>query len=92
MKVKTYKNARGKLSTDGFDPDEDGYDPIEEEQRELSEQEALDDYMNGYDEPDDELDEDYVEPDGGWYSLYDEDEYYADTQPYDSYYGPYGDP
>jgi len=70
VKIKTYKNARGKLSTEGFDPDEDGYDPIEEEQREPSEQEALDDYMFGC-EPIDDFDDDII--DDGYddsYALY----------------------
>lgn len=54
MKVATYTNSNGKLCTDGFDPDEDGYDAEAEEQREWSEQEALDDYMGNYfDDPDD---------------------------------------
>lgn len=71
MKVKIYKNTRGKLSTDGFDPDEDGYDPIEEEQREHSEQEALDDYMSGYLELN--VSDDDVIDDTGAYDYEDDD-------------------
>lgn len=83
MKVKTHRNGNGNLCTDEFDPDVDGYDPIEEEQRELSEQEALDDYMYGC-EPIDDFD-DII--DDGYDDGYD-DEY---DDPYDLYGSLYPD-
>lgn len=53
MKVATYTNNNGKLCTVDFDPDQDEFDAEAEARREMSEQEALDDYMyNYFDDPD----------------------------------------